>query len=447
MTLAARRRAVVKIRPLLGWQRELLTWEMPDSADIAVTGALSPSPGTGKSWGAALRFAVQAMRSPVWDRRGTQPLALVVAPTGALLSANSIPILESLIPADAIVSRRKSPTETWTLFNGLKILFLSGKGLIDSVTARLLWVDEVSDPIFLEGYRWERLVGRLRGKGVRKELIVSGIAVDDPRIRERFDRPDDPCYKIVLPGLLSNSYLTADDIALRLRTASSEDREVYLHGGWRSRPDLVYGSFDWDGGNIVRGPIDYGRPVVLGLDVGDQASLIIGQKTQIRLLDGSVGEGLDIVGEVHLNNADSEASLIHLRDESSWTIGPESVVAIDTQATRDSVNAIRRAFPSLRIIQQPKRSKLWLVEPGVQRVNWAIEDSFGNRRLRVHEDLVRSAPKRGVVSLLRKYRRKDGRIVRPNDEHSIDALRYLVCATLEPEVPTRPARRATLSMG
>lgn len=177
----------------------------------------------------------------------------------------------------------------------------------------------------------------------------------------------------------------------------------------------------------------------MGLDVGDQSSLVLAQRTDVRLHDGSVDEGLEVVGEIHLKGADSEAALEQVRDELPWVIGPESLVAIDTQATIDSLNAIRRAFPKLRIVQQPKRSKMWLVEPGVQRVNWALCDSFGNRRLKVHETLIEHGHKRGVVALMNRYRRKNGKIVRPNDEHAIDALRYLVVAALNPERPDRDA--------
>lgn len=406
--------------PLNPSQRDLLRWEPPADADRFVCGSLSAGYGSGKTWGGACKFTAVLMAAPGW-RQGVElpPRAAVVCPSFPTLGDSIIPMLDMLMPESFIVSKHRSTPIEWKTRHGWVIRFYSGKGITDSFSCALMWVDEVSYPEFLGPEQWRRLTGRLRWKGRRKGLIVSGIAEMHPALRERFHRPNDPRCHIVMPGIRENRALTEEDIQDKLALVPFEAKHAVEHGGWVPVADNVYAIDEkihrW------KGVINKALPCSVGYDPGKKACAVVGQqyKDVFVLVDEVIGTDIGSEG------------LMRMVQARGWT--PQTIV-LDTQASPDTWPQIQSVFPNAFPVQQVKRSAAWRVEHGIQHTQWALQSATGVTRLQIADHLWKHGhPERGVVLSLAGYKRGESGTPKKDNklDHQCDAVRMLAMAMIE----------------
>ena len=224
-----------RVPRFLPWQREFVRWRPPEGTRYAVAACLTAAWGTGKTFVGGARAARVLME---YGAPGT--VAICTAPTGKTLDTTMPQALERYLPA-AFIRRRTKPHNTveWILQNGCRVVFWSMKGYIDSVDNCILtWCDEAHDRLFLDPVRWDRLVGRARGSALYRELIATGIAINDDTMHARFDKPDDPTVHTVLPGL-EHSWAGQNDpgfIGRSVADKPKELRDVLIKGGWVPPP-------------------------------------------------------------------------------------------------------------------------------------------------------------------------------------------------------------------
>ena len=415
----------VRVKKRTKSQRELTEWRAPEGTTMATTGMMSAGYGSAKSTGVVMRFALVVMMRPPWDPESgeQQPLALAIAPTYPVLRNNLVPMLQTWIPREVIRHATVGPPAEWTLANGVKILFISGEATVDAVTAFAALVDEAGYPLFLQPAKWAKITSRLRAPGYR-ELTASGIAVDDPALRERF-YDEAPDRKMLYPGILENPGLDEAARNTILAATPYHMREAVLHGGIVPSLDTYYRIdrtvHEWDA------TIDKQLPAYVGLDPGKSSAAGV-----YFLLDGVLIQ----VDEVITWGDHSEKLLLEVKAR-GYAV---QTVAVDTQASLDTLAAIRRVFPAARIWQHPKRSKEWLVREGIERVQWALGDAHGRVRLKFHSDLWDQDNPRNFVNSLARYRRhpETGKPVRDDTiDHQCDVTRYVVQTLLTPSLPGR----------
>lgn len=408
-------------------QRDLLTWNAPPGTRQALTGALSVSYGTAKSTAAMLRFARVCMEHPPWNvgSHRRQPLALALAPTYPLLKINVLDLAEYVFPRQVVLRKMRSPPQEWTLINGVKIVFMSGDGQVDSGNAFCILVDEVSYPQFLDPSKWRKIVGRLRYPSYR-ELIVTGISSSNPLIQERFYRPDDPAAHILTPGL-EESPIDDEAKANILSTVPYEYQEAALRGGWAPDRESIYTMTREL--HSVGGPLDKSRPALVSMDPGKSAAAAVFQQ-----YDGGV---LVCVDEAIAYDTNTEG-LCQMIADRGWAV---QQVAIDPNANMDCIPLIRRVFPSATVVAEKKRTADWLVESGIEKVRTALRDANGKVRLKFHETLWDGGhPRRGIVRSMLEYRYgPGGKPVRDDRvDHQVDVVRYGVLRWVqEPELTHR----------
>ncbi|MEM6367787.1 MAG: hypothetical protein AAF851_05725 [Myxococcota bacterium] len=445
--------AVMETRVEVSWpepepfQYQFVSWNPPESDQLSFSKAacLSAAFGTGKTLTAAMRFVRYVLQH---GRPGDK--AIVTAPVSATLEETLPGLLEALLPPAFIRMRRvKSNKTTWTLQNGVRVVFWSGKSYIDSVDAFLIWVDEVQDPLYLDQRRWDRLMGRFRGDHPRKHLIVSGIAVDDETLRGRFDCPDDPNVLTSLPGL-EDSWAGKNDPGFIERSLEGKEKRVadaMRKGGWIPPPAGAFPGLNLTlGGNVTdRDVSEYmeGRsPVILCLDPGEQFGVLVAAVIKIPLKGGGFDDGLLGLESMVFDRYGSDQVIEWFQQETDYHFDR---LCIDTDAIRDQRRFLRTIVgPSVKILDIPKRSSGWRLVRKLERFRWAICDGHDNRRFLMHRRMMTEG-KRGLVNLLRTAKLKpDGTLTKPNDEHVRDAAIYGVNILLEPKAPRKKGEFGTV---
>lgn len=403
-------------------QADLYEWEPAPGFDFGMCGLLSAGTGSGKTTGAAHKCALEAMRIEPWDPEGTreQPIVAVIASTGKALESSVMPKLRAALPRGAIRETRVSPERYWILHNGVKVIFRTGDGDVDSFTADVVWVDEVTHPCFLRPHTWATIRERLRGEG-RKRLIISGIAHNFSIVRDRFEQPNDPQVGIFMPGVKETK--SEAEIAWILRGISLENREAVLNGGWLPQAENIY---QLRAANRSDELVDRSQPCHVGLDPGQKACALVAQMRGNRLVvvdefHGVMQDPRDIVAALHLDG---------------WQ--DIRTAAVDAQASLSDLKMLREALPNVHVIQQPRGSDAWRVEEGITRTQWALADGHGDPHLLIAGYLWDTPrhPERGLVRSIQNYRRKpNGQPYRDNvTDHVLDCLRYLVVAHLDAEM-------------
>lgn len=439
---------VLRYKPALStlqrFQHQFLTWRPPEGTAFATTGVASAAYGTGKSSGGALRCGKHAVERP-------GGLTIVTAPISRTLETTLPNMLQGVIPPDFIRTRRKPHGNLeWVLQNGRRVVFWSGKGYIDSADADFVWCDEFHDRLYLDEVRWERLVGRLRGPAPYKELCVTGIAVEDEVLEERFYKPFEegrPDFFLMFPGL-KHAWVYRHDRAFVERSVRNKSKQLahtMVHGGRVPPAQAAFPHLDLTlGGNVVDWDIEPwmegSRKVVLSLDPGEQYGVVVGVKMK------HPTEGHDIVVALQswcLDRYSTDEVLQFIQEETDYRIGR---VIVDTDSMRDTRRLVRQMLPDVPVEDIRKGSKGWKLQAKQDRFSWAIQagemDAKGNithnglRRFFVHKRMMREG-KRGLVSLLRKAElQPNGLLTKPNDEHVRDAAIYMVCLLLKEKKAT-----------
>jgi len=429
-----RREHVIELYPS---QADLYMWEPPPGYDFAMCGLLSAGTGSGKTTGAAHKTAQECMMVPPWDPASgeEQPICAVIASTGKALDSSVVPRLRAAFPPGAIKQKRKSPEWFWVLHNGVKVIFRTLDGDVDSFTADIVWLDECTHPQALREGTWRTIRERLRGPG-RKRLIVSGIAHNYSVVRERFDHPDDPQVGIFMPGVRETK--TEEEINWILRGIPSANKDAVLNGGFLPQSERIYLLSD---SNFFDGKVDRSAPCHIGLDPGDKACALVGQ------MHGNV---LRIVDEYHGVMKDPRDIIAQLQLD-GWT--NIQTAAVDAQRALSDERMLREALPNVHIIRQRRGSEAWHVEEGITRVQWALSDGHGDPHLEI-ASYLRDSPRdseRGLVRAITSYRRApNGRPYRDNvTDHVLDCLRYLVVAHLSVGMddPKPPRKRRVIPIG
>jgi len=426
-------------------QRRLVNWVPPASCNFAVTGALSATFGTGKTTAAAARAIAFIFRNANWNPGygATNPLFVCVGPTSMTVKQNLVPIFEQLLPSELILERRSSPHDVWLLANGCKLLFLSGAGLVDSFSCSGMMVDEVHDHrAFLHDVKWRPLVGRIRDRkaGAWRELIVSGIAQPDERLKERFDRPDDPNVHIELLGLHDNPAADEAYRNLILDAYPSGYESVALDGGWA--PTETGSAFTdvlsfGPGGNITRDHYAEDAKVICTLDPGKQSALLFVKEIEVDEFShgeptGNKVPGLCVIDELILDAVDSRQA-VQLALETPYTIAK---LCVDTAMIHDTRRMLRDVWTG-PIDTLPKGSLQWRRSTKLNRLRWALCDTHGTRRLLIHERLMSNGDKRGLVNVLRRSKTNTAGtdVVKDDLEHAREALAQLIVSHWKPERP------------
>jgi hypothetical protein len=418
-----------EIPKLMPSQRELLFWNPPEGTKRAITGSLSISFGTGKTTAAALRFVRTVLEHPPWDpsdRLRQQPCALAIAPTYPLLRFKVLPLLEWAFPPGTILRTIKTPPQVWYTINGVKVWLMSAEGLVDSGDVFCIFADEISYPQFLDSLTYRKIMGRLRYPCKYREMIVSGIASSNPIVKERYDHPDDPTFKIVLPGL-KEAPIDEQARADILSTVAFENRDAALEGGsWAPEKELIY-SLD-PTYNRVDNPVDKSYPSFVAIDPGTSSSAIVVQNH-----DGC----LVVVDEWVGDDQTTDALCLSIKAMGYNIQG----VAVDTQAHIDAVKYIRSVWPSATVFQAKKKTVDWYVESGIEKVKIALRDATGGVKLKFHGKLWDNPcdPRRGVIKSLSTYRRaSNGKPSRDNVvDHQCDVVRYAVVHFLPENTPVQ----------
>jgi len=423
-----------RIPKLLPWQREVITWEPEVESGLIEAHVLSPAWSTGKSFTQAGRACRLIMEE---GRPGAN--AIVLGPTLKNLEQTLMPFYEVFLPSAFIRTKRKPHgVHEWVLQNGVHLHFWSFRGLVDSIGAFLVHIDEVQEREVRDPFRWGRIVQRLRGPEKRKHLLTSGIAIDDQDFRKRFDKPDDPSVRTWLPGLMDSWSGLHEPWRLKLAVEGREKRvaDAILHGGWippaqSAFPNLVLEpGEDSNLSNVDPRPWVSGeRDVVLALDPGEQFGSAIIARTKT-----PSGEDALLALESHtFDRFSSEQVVQWYLAETDYRI---TTVVIDTDSVRDSRVLIRQALPQAEILSITKHGSGYARKTKLERFRWAICDGAGTRRFYVHERMLDEG-KRALVHLLRTAKLKEnGELTRPNDEHVRDCAIYATFLLLKPKAPT-----------
>ena len=199
------------------------------------------------------------------------------------------------------------------------------------------------------------------------------------------------------------------------------------------QPGAVFSSFD-QAVHVL--PIDYedpNAPIHVGLDVGVHSAAVLGQDrpAEIRGITGQVtrGTGLLIVDEIVGAGLSVEdlVTQVKLLPSAHRIIPGKSKIYVDPTIRRDEVNIIRRHFPECHVVVKKRTDPFYSKEPGVRLIQAALRDGKGNTRLWFCRRL--QGTRNGVLDAVLNARvnERSGALVKNDkDDHSLDALRYLV---------------------
>lgn len=385
--------------------------------------------GCGKSVSAAVAFAMWVM-SLRQGRNGHRPQAAVFAPTFRVVEKVIMPKLMEALPREVIVKKVGRPHPTWSLINGVDISFVSGEAIFEGEDLTAIWVDEVhkmsSDPS-----RFQNYLARLRDKrnpDNKLGLMCTGLP-EAGWCRQQFDveRMDLPpelakLRHTVMMGTADNPHLPDALIQQFLASCPSGYEEAYIRGGWMPAEGALYVMFSDD--NIVdNSRYDKEAPVSVGIDAGVTAAAVVGQEENL-----PTGRGALIIDNFVKKGYSVEAMCELVRDKYVTQLIPgKSVICVDPTFRADEMIAVRRVFPSLRVIKRGRTDPFYAVEPGQRLVQAAMKNAKGQRSLhiikrcdKVKDGLI-EAYYNTKVSPITGNRVKDNRF-----DHVEDAARYLV---------------------
>ncbi|MEM1024757.1 MAG: hypothetical protein AAGJ19_13825 [Myxococcota bacterium] len=443
--------ATMNLPGLVPKNREFVLAEPPPGALEFSSAVMSATVGTGKTTVAFCRFIIACFRSANWceEYGESNPLALVTSPTDANITENIVPLFLRHLPPELILEYRTKPSRYMLLANGCKVLFKSGLSLIDSMSVRVLWVDECSnEKTYGPPDKWESIKLRCRdtkGEGPR-EMVFSGIAEADEKVIERFR---DGVQNLVTPGLNDNPGI---DEAYRdsvLGTLTEKEAEVAKNGGWR---ETITGGALHDvldlrlGANVTEEHGDDGGPVIASIDSGDQAVVLFVRQIMVPELlhgqpTGSMVPGLCAIAEMSFDDLDNR-QIIKEAKRFPYEIHE---VCLDAAEGINGRNNARDEWKG-PLTQLPRGSRAYLRKDKFERLRWACRDAHGTRRLLIHQRLLDSKDRRGLVESLKtsKVDKSGTDFVKNNrTDHIREALAQVVQAKLNHKRSRKNFRKAT----
>ena len=387
--------------------------------------------GSGKTLGAAMAFLLNCLRpGNGWNPSygDDLPFSLVVAPTFKVLKDSSYREFMSVCPRELIRKRWQSPDLQVLLCNGHMVKFRTIRGSLEGASAVGIWVDEIH--LVKNEAVWLNYQARAREpRAAHRRVIASGLP-ESGWLQGVFgsQHDADPNRYTVFCKSADNHYLPPEVIEQFRASAPGSQARCYLDGQWITSEDRVYYEFSPDKHMVAR-PADRRIPVQIGLDIGDQSAVIFAQRTRVQCKSESgrpfTAEGLHVVDEIHPMRKSTEVVCREIRAR-GWIINDASALFVDPTTRRDELDGIRRVFPTIQIIKKSRKGRHDSVEPGHAAINCALSDADGNVRLTFDQALSRQA---GTVyhSMLNFKRLPNGRVKRDDKEdHSADALRYVV---------------------
>lgn len=434
--------------PYLPHQARFVRWE-PRNGARHTTEAILGGWGSGKTTAAVrrvLRLALQLRRTADYGR-SEAPTVLVGAPTSRVLRDATWAKLEAAIPPALVSRKRAFPTPEIELVTGVRILGYSAEAELEGVDAAIAYLDEIAHPAWAQHERrYLNWTARLRdARAPRRAMIVSGLP-ESGWVRDTFDVQDQLHRHTLLCGTKDNWFLPESMLQTFLEACPSGYQEAYIEGRWMPPQHAVYPQYA-ESLHVVAEDGDPRQPVHLGIDVGNYGAIVVAQERLVRLnspVAGSSGsdKGLLIVDEMLTENLSLDRMLIDLRTQRPWQ--HVASVAIDPTTRKDEMAALRRHFPSARVIKWQRGDDYYDVETGIRCVQRALRDALENVRLVFAASL--KGRSRGVLDAIQRYRRNPASQLPVKDnlrDHVQDALRYVVCGQL----PTHRGEFGTLRYG
>lgn len=417
----------MKLRPM-PHQRELLLWKPPAHAPAGpIVQAVLGGWGSAKTTAVAMQFAITALSYGWHSAYGRKrPQAIVVAPNLRLARKNQLELIDSMLPADLVKRRWSMPEPRILLANGLEITAISADANYEGENLVMCWLDEIQHELYSSNpERYTNYIARLRDPLARQKhtrMFVSGLPTSG-WVRDQFeDKGDDPAKNTRLWGSRLNTKL-ASGVFDQIRRATPAGQEAtFLEGQWQPLPGALFPQFDVSR-NILGQEINLRAPVSVGIDIGNHAAIVIGQRHP--------NEALHIVDEI-LGVGQSMEEMVYQLKQKGYLIQPgKSEIYVDPTLRRDEINAIRKHFPGVHLVQRERSDQYHDVWTGIRVVQSALRSAAGTTKLTFASSLKKN-PK-GVIEAMERLRvnqRTGSIVVDDQRDHAADALRYLCCGVL-----------------
>ena len=397
--------------------------------------------GCGKTYGGAAAFLLLCL-ADVGE-------ALIVAPTGNMLSNVTLPAFES-VARPVIVDYNKN--EGWYLLaNGTKVGYCSADhpSSLEGRNVRALWCDEAS---LVKADAWRVMSGRLRVRSVKTQGIVTSTPLAGTWLQREFDSGK-PGRAFIRATSFDNPYNDPDWAQSQLSALSDDDARAYVYGEWVSRTGLVYPEWRRDLHLIDYAP-RRDLPVFVGVDFGYRwASAVMAQVQtdgRIVIFDEDLPEHTSTeawawrlaaklkgyqVGAFYVDPAGAEFSSL------AQMTGFNEVEAFERGLAACGLGSVPVDYVD------PKNRMQRSVISGVEQVRGLLLSARGVTRLQVARSLCdkHEHDERGVVrgfdtwSWRRDKQQPQRGELAGHVQHTMDATRYLLRHVVESET-RRPAR-------
>ena len=397
--------------------------------------------GCGKTYGGAAAFLLLCLAE--------SGEALIVAPTGNMLSNVTLPAFEAV--ARPVIADYNKNEGWYKLVNGCKVGYCSADhpASLEGRNVRALWCDEAS---LVKPDAWRVMSGRLRVRSGKTQGIVTSTPLAGTWLQREFDSGK-PGRAFVRATSFENPYNDPEWAASQLTALSEADAKAYVYGEWVSRTGLVFPEWSRD-----KHLIDYkpnpSLPVYVGIDFGYRwQSAVFAQRQpdgRVVIYDEDLPEYVSTealgwrlaarlkgfkVGAFYVDPAGAEFS------ETAKLSG-----LLEVEQLQKGLAAAGLPAAVIDYID-PKDKGARSVNTGIEQVRGMLCSATGKTRLYVARSLCdqHTNDSRGVVRAFDTYSwRRD--VAKPlkgeqagHVQHVMDATRYLLRHLLESET-RRPLR-------
>ncbi len=408
-------------------QLDFLSWQPdPTLKPGPIVQAVLGGWGSAKTYGVGMAFALAALQfgwHPGYGRK--HPQAIVVSPNLRMARKNQLDLIDSLLPQGLVKQRWSMPEPRLLLANGLEITAISADANYEGESLVACWIDEIQHEIYASNpERYTNFIARLRDpltKQKHTRMFVSGLPTSG-WVRDTFENTkNDPTMNTRLWSSQQNTQLSAG-IFEQIKKATPGGETTFLDAKWQAIPGALFPQFN-DSRNILFEEINPRAPVSVGIDIGNHAAIVIGQRRP--------GGGLHIVDEVLGEGLSMEEMVYRLKQKGLLIQPGKSEIYVDPTLRRDEINAIRKHFSGVHLLQRERSDEYHDVWAGIRVVQSALRSAAGTTTLTFAASL--KANKRGVIEAMQRLRvnpRTGSIVVDDQRDHAADALRYLCCGIL-----------------
>ena len=371
----------------------------------------------------------------------SNPLIVVISKDNTVLENATLATLFKFLPEQAILHSNKNKHE-YLLRNGVRIKGISGESKsFEGVNPCFIWIDEahlIDDYILLNAiarYRRDRIAVDL-GRPVG--LFATGVPYQGGWLEENFKNKEG--RKVFHISIFDNPYLSDEQRKQYLSSCPDEMKDAHIYGRWGAPKDVIYPEWSMSL-HLTDEKFDASQPVYLGLDVGNNYSLVLYcQKRKMGTEEGLVVCQEQIFEKV---NGTEEVMKEVLRHPLAENI---KAICVDPTIRMDELNWIRTSFPKVLIVKREQKTELASEEYGISCVRRLLKDATGTVRLKINRELLKT--NKGLFNCFRTYKRKkDGRPEWKDrgGDHSSDALRYVSVYLFPLQIPKgQPAQHVSV---